>query len=270
MPRKFLIASLAVGLAFLTACSQPAAPVAPASSGASAPATPAAAGSATATPTPAAGSAVDDFLTKMGEGQAAVKTFKINMKTKTAVNGTDVSMTMKGVVDQTDSSDIDISATMTVAGMKMKMIKVDGAMYMQMAATGKKWIKLPESQMAQFEGSTRVDYAAQFAKAKDSIESVEVVGQETVGGVPTSHYRIVLDADALAKMSGNSDQSYPVTSDTFNYDVWLDDANRPRRITMSLTVEAGGKKMPMSIQSVMSDYNKPVTITAPPKSQIQG
>lgn len=271
MSRKILVASLAAGLALLTACSQTAAPVAPAASSAAAPSSsePAPSTPAASAPT-TTGNAVDDFLAELGAGQAEVKTYKINMKTKTAVNGTDISIVVKGVVDQTDASDVDMSVAMTFAGMKMKMIKVDGAMYLQMPTTGTKWTKVPDSQMAQYESSTNVDYAAQFAKVKDSIRSAKLVGQETVGGVATNHYRIVLDADALAKMGGSTEQDYTVTTDTFDYDVWLDDAGRPCRVSMSLSVKADGKKVPMSVQSTMTDYNQPVTIKAPAKSQIAG
>lgn len=100
-----------------------------------------------------------------------------------------------------------------------------------------------------------------FSKAA---KSVDMKGAETVAGVPTTHYAIVVDISKLpADMPGKADL---VKSglDTLPLDLYIDHSGRPVQITEEFTVQ--GTKV--STKATVSDYNKPVTITAPPANQV--
>ena len=110
--------------------------------------------------------------------------------------------------------------------------------------------------------SASVDSASIFARAA---ASVKTVGKEQVAGVDTTHYAVVVDPTKLpATLPGKSAlntagiKSIPV-------DIYVDDQGRPVQVTENLTV--AGKKT--STKAMISRYNKPVTISAPPASQVQ-
>ena len=261
------LVGLIAGLTLLTACSSSAsAPPAPASASVSAPAS-ASATSAPAPSAPASGAeSVDDILARLVTAQATVKTYSIDMETRTEVSGKTVKMTMKGVIDQSDPAKLSMSMTTQFSGFKTRLIQVYGDLYVQMAATGKKWLKVPSSQAGQYETTTDVDFTESLENSRDSIQSVVVVGEETGLGTPTTHYRMTLTADALDELGGTPDGS--LDGETFRYDVWLDGADLPRKFAMDLTMDVDSEKTPVMMTATMDDYNEPVTIEAPPKSQI--
>jgi hypothetical protein len=256
--RKVLVGIVA-GLSLFGACSQ-ATPAGPAPAATTEPSTPAASQPATSAP-PSGDLAIDDFMERVVAAHHDVRTYTIDMTMQTTMSGQSMTMVMKGVVDQTDRSNINMSMDMDMGGMAMKTLKIDGAMYLQMGATGKKWMKVPKDQMAQYDTTTEsADITAGMVKAKDAMKKIEKLGDEPVDGVATSHYRITIDADGLSKMTG-ADAS--ISGETFAYDVWLDDADLVRKVAMDVKTDADGEKTPMTVDGVMGHYNEPVSITAP-------
>lgn len=258
MSRNHILIGLAAGLALFTACT-PAAP--PATQPiVSAPA------ESPATSDTGGGANPDDVIARMGAANDKVKTYVIDMKMDTAAMGNEATITMAGQMDQTDKSNIKMAMDMEFVGMKMKLLQVDGAMYMKLDASGDMWMKVPEDQMSQYESTTdSTDVSAKLQEVQDSIKQVESLGTETVDGVQTTHYRFSIDGSALSKLTGADGE---IDAETFTYDIWLDDADLVRRVSMDLKATIDGKSVPLKVDGKMSHYNEPVDIKAPAKDQI--
>jgi hypothetical protein len=97
-------------------------------------------------------------------------------------------------------------------------------------------------------------------------KSVEAKGTKTVGGVETVHYSIVVDVAKLPEsLPGKADLTQHGI-DTIPLELYVDTSGRPVQITEELVVQ--GQKV--STNATVSDYNKPVTISAPPADQVGG
>lgn len=258
MTRNHILVGLAAGLVLFTACT-------PAASPATQPIVSAPAGSAPAT-SDAGGGGVDDVLARMAAASAQVKTYAMEMTMDMAVMGKEATITMAGQVDESDKSNVKMAMDMEFAGMKMKMLQVDGEMYMKLDATGDMWMKVPEDQMSQYETTTdSTDVVAKLQEVRDSIKMIESLGTETVDGVQTTHHRISIDGSALSKLTGADGE---IDADAFVYDIWLDDADLVRQVSMDLDTKIEGETVPFRVDGRMSRYNEPVDIKAPPKNQI--
>lgn len=91
-----------------------------------------------------------------------------------------------------------------------------------------------------------------------SMVDVKFVRAETIGGQQLDRYAVTVNtAKALAMQGKKIPAALPKT---LVYSMWLDRSHLVRRMTFDLS----GVSMVMN----MSDYNKPVHITAPPASKI--
>jgi hypothetical protein len=262
MSTKQLVVGIVAGLSLFTACTPAAQPAAPA---ATAPESPAASAPPSSAAAPG-GIDIDAFMSTMVAAQKGVKTYTIDMSMKTEMAGKPAKIVMVGVVDQTDRSNITMSMDMDMAGMKVSMLKINGDMYLQLGATGKKWMKVPKDQMAQYEGTTdSADMTVGMEKARSAMKKIELVGDEAVDGTATRHYRITVDADGLSKITGSDAK---IAGDTFDYDVWLDGANLLRKVAMDVKAKTQGEDLPMVVAATMGHYDEPVVIKAPGKDDI--
>ncbi|MGB8945146.1 MAG: hypothetical protein WCD21_33685 [Streptomyces sp.] len=142
---------------------------------------------------------------------------------------------------------------------------------------GKAWMKidLERLQAAGGSGGSQVsDPADSFAYSKSlSEKDVKKVGQEQVGGVKTTHYRVAVDVKKLAK--GSPEQQKKVRQqlgDTVPMDLWIDGKGLMRRqqLEMSMPGKAGGGTSKTSAEKVeakvvmnFSDFGTDVTVKAP-------
>lgn len=102
-----------------------------------------------------------------------------------------------------------------------------------------------------------------FTRAANSVQNK---GTQTINGVQTTHYSIVVDVTKLPdSMAGKSDLTQSGIT-TLPLDVYVDTAGRPVQVTERFSVS--GQKV--STTSTVSNYNKPVTITAPPPNHVGG
>ncbi|TCC20783.1 hypothetical protein [Kribbella speibonae] len=91
-----------------------------------------------------------------------------------------------------------------------------------------------------------------------SMVDLKFVRTETIGGQQLDRYAVTVNtAKALALQGKKVPAQMPKT---LVYSMWLDKSHLVRRMTFDLS----GVSMVMT----MTDYNKPVTITAPPASKI--
>ncbi len=91
------------------------------------------------------------------------------------------------------------------------------------------------------------------------VKSVKVVGTETLDGEDTTHYKVTtLTKDIGTELGGNK-AGLPKT---FVYDVWLDGDDRMRKMVAKVDKKT-------SVEMTMTDFGAPVSIKAPPTSEIQ-
>jgi hypothetical protein len=95
-------------------------------------------------------------------------------------------------------------------------------------------------------------------------KSVVLKGTATVDGVQTSHYSIVVDIAKLPASLPGKDELSAGGLSTLPLELYIDDQGRPVQVTESLQVQ--GQSISTDVK--VSDYNKPVSVTAPPASQV--
>lgn len=192
-----------------------------------------------------------------------------------------VTMTATGAIAMSGRGDLDLTAKPLRASLELtspqlsatggdtaRMLLVDNAMYVQLAALGDKYVKAPLDDKSSPLGSLGLDAldpGALFDKFGDAVTGGTYVGKDTIDGTATDHYRVIIDgaqvAAALPSLPGSSGRpSASALPATQTVDVWFDDAGRYRQMTM----KAGGE----DITEVFSDWGKKVAITAPPANQV--
>ena len=97
-----------------------------------------------------------------------------------------------------------------------------------------------------------------FKSFDSSLATVKFVRSETIGGQKLDRYDVTVNtAKALAAQGKKVPAGVPKS---LIYSMWMDKTHLVRRLSFDL----GGVSMVMT----MSDFNKPVSITAPPASKI--
>lgn len=113
-------------------------------------------------------------------------------------------------------------------------------------AAGEKWLKLPRGNDLTNLGVTAID--ASFASGLglkvlglDGPSEVEELGREDLRGTSTLHYRVTVDASEEDVQSAGLSPTFAVSP--FVYEVWVDDADRMRRMTFQLDLTASTRAM---------------------------
>lgn len=168
----------------------------------------------------------------------------------------------------------------------VEMRLVDGAMYIGGGAQaakemdGKSWIKFDMSALGAGKGMSADQLGGGEADKNPAAEStfltgsknVKKVGTETVEGVKTTHYKGSITLDGLRKTLKSEskatreqrekslEQYEKMGIDAITMDAWIDGGSRTKQFRMRGTAEKG----PLDMTITFLDYNKPVTVKAPP------
>ncbi|MFE2303259.1 LppX_LprAFG lipoprotein [Streptomyces sp. NPDC059445] len=163
---------------------------------------------------------------------------------------------------------------------------VNNAMYIGAGAQaakemdGKSWIKFDMSALGadkelnadQFGGGQADKNPATESTFLTGSKDVKKVGTETVEGVKTTHYKGTVPLDALRKSLKSQDkttreqrekaleQYTKMGIDAITMDMWIDGDDHTKQFRMRGTADKG----PLDMTITFLDYNKPVTVTAPP------
>lgn len=166
---------------------------------------------------------------------------------------------------------------------------VDKAMYLgggaEMAKEmdGKRWLKFDLSGSEAAKDMDRMGSTSQ-AEQNPAAEStfltgakdVKKVGSEKVEGVETTHYSGTVTLDDLRaslkddkaetrKQREKSVKQYEKLGiDKFTMDMWVDGEDHTKQFRMKGQADKG----PMDMTITFLDYNKPVTVTAPPTKEV--
>lgn len=135
---------------------------------------------------------------------------------------------------------------------------LDDGMYMNTGFSGGKFVKVSADQIAStgIDLST-IDPSSTARRFAESATDVTYRGTEQVDGESLHRYHLRLDPKQM-KMGGHRDRAMPKRID---YDAWFDDDGMIRRVTTAM-----GKLG--TTTATYSGWGKPVTITAPPASDV--
>lgn len=233
-------------------------PAAPASTAASA-------GASASSPQP--GDQVDEtaFFENVQKAMLSAKTYSMTMRMGSG--GEAMTMTGTGDVGDQRRPKADMSISVPGGSGPMRMIMDGDAVYMQMpgGAGGGKFVKMPMESLSQASGQDLgklMNPAENLQLTRDAVEKVVYQGTEDQAGEQLAHYSVTMNPQKLQQqlMTSQPAPSPSAMPSELPYEVWLDSANRVRKMTM--TVE--GTQMTMTVDK----YGQPVSIAAPPQASV--
>ncbi|QLQ15375.1 MAG: LppX_LprAFG lipoprotein [Micropruina sp.] len=208
--------------------------------------------SAQAASSSAAAGADTEVLAQSAQAVAAAKTYVTEMTTQLA--GQTYKSTM--YTDATDPAKRKMRLVTGAGGQQLEVVTIGADTYMKMGA-GDTWLK---ASAAQSEQAGAVDPGALLAQSRQYVKNFTLAGDETVDGVATKHYTMVLDGAAMSKLGGGKSAVGDIP-----YEIWLDDQLRPRQFVLKYSSSAGD----ISTKGTMSKYGEPVDIQAPDPSKVK-
>jgi hypothetical protein len=112
---------------------------------------------------------------------------------------------------------------------------------------------------------------------KGASENIETVGSEEVRGVPTTHYRAVVDLDAAAEAApGEAAESVRTSirqledqlgDDSLPIEVWIDDDGLPRRTRQEINL-VGPPEIRQTVTMELYDFGLEVDVDVPPAEAV--
>jgi len=149
--------------------------------------------------------------------------------------------------------------------------------YIQSALLGPGWYRLDPATLGKASASAPfvlpISSPAQaFDLLKSVSDNVQLVGQETIGGVQTTHYRATVDLNTAAATLG-SHETVPAGQSTVPVDAWVDGQGLIAQVTIDYTGAAlgmgstGASEVSLTIDC--SGYGQPVSITVPPAGDVK-
>ncbi|WP_372346293.1 hypothetical protein [Streptomyces sp. KL116D] len=206
---------------------------------------------------------------------------RIKLTTTASSGGRSETVTGAGVMDLRDgTSRIELGQ----GGQHIEQRVVDQVLYQKPPKGsgglpgGKSWLKIDLQRLrdAGGKGAAQVsDPADSFAYSKSlSEKDVKKVGTERLNGVSTTHYRVNVDVDKLAKSSPEQAKKLRESlGDTLPMDVWIDGRGLLRRqqIELSTNAKSGGgasgnaaaAKAGAKVVMDLTDFGTDVDVKAP-------
>ncbi|HWJ08632.1 MAG TPA: hypothetical protein VNS46_04605, partial [Nocardioides sp.] len=160
----------------------------------------------------------------------------------------------------------------TAAGspQQLEIVAAGGIVYIKSPSLGTpagKWLKIDpddpanaDNPLAGLAAAADPDVAL---RAMGDLESLELVGPETVNGVETDHYRVVIDARSYAKVLGLPSEIASSLPATIPADTWVDADDRPIRVTTKVTIQG----ITSTTTQDYSDFGADVEVTVPKDSE---
>ncbi|WP_406182419.1 hypothetical protein [Streptomyces canus] len=211
------------------------------------------------------------------------KTARIKLATTVAAGSDSETITGSGVLNLQDGTS---RMRLGQGGQQLEQRIVNRVLYQKPPAAsgqlpeGKSWMKVDLQRLNRSQGTggpAMSDPANSFAYTKSlSEKDVRKVGEETVNGVSTTHYRVDLDLSKLAE--GDSAQERKLRAqlgDDVPVDLWIDEDGLTRRqqirMTVKDTAQTGGtdaSARPAQAKVVMdfSGFGTEVDVAAPPSA----
>lgn len=172
---------------------------------------------------------------------------------------------------------LDVTETLPGGRGDIEVITVDGKTYGKLPASlggggSRPWALVTPSSSNPVISQLAPSLNSALASASPAIliayvlaaKSVDDKGSAPIDGVQTTHYAIVVDISKLPASVPNHDQLVGSGIATLPVDLYVDSQGRPVRFSDQITVQG----QTVTAKTTLSEFNKPVTITAPPPSQV--
>ncbi|WP_194236230.1 LolA-like protein [Streptomyces acidicola] len=185
-----------------------------------------------------------------------------------------IAMSMKmAALDQSEANEVEIRLV-------DKAMYLDGGAEAAKEMDGKRWIKFDmdalgkdaEAMGGDSLGAQADENPAQQSTFLTGSKDVKEVGTETVDGVETTHYKGTVTLDQFRASLKDEDkatreqrekaikQYEDMGIDSLTMDMWIDDEDHTKQFRMKGEADKG----PLDMTITFLDYNKPVTVEAPP------
>ncbi|WP_367038245.1 hypothetical protein [Streptomyces sp. Je 1-332] len=216
-------------------------------------------------------------LQATNEKTADAGSARLKISTMVSTNGKSETVTGSGVMDFGGGTS---KLTMGQQGKKVEQRVVDKVLYQKppkgkaQLPDGKPWLKI-DLERLQASGVAGTDQASDpsdsFAYSKSlSDKGVKRVGEEEIGGVRTTHYRVSLDIDKLAQGDQKeADKMREQLGDSVPVNMWVDDKGLTRRMQLEMSAKNGkgsGGKDKVKVVMDFSDFGTNVDVDVPPSS----
>ncbi len=190
---------------------------------------------------------------------------KATTATMTMSFGGSVSIEGTGSADfSTTPPAMKLSISDPSTGQEQEMIVIDGIMYLGLQPN--KYIQYDLNDPNSPLGTSLTDQLDPTAMAEvfeEGIIESAYIGEDDIDGESMEHYRVKLDSKALLDSAElPSGAPSDAVADEITFNMWFDDEGNFRRQEASLGVTGG------SVELNYDNWGDPVSIKAPPKSQI--
>jgi LppX_LprAFG lipoprotein len=211
------------------------------------------------------------------------KSARVKLATTVAAGGDSETITGSGVLDLQDGTS---RMRLGQGGQQLEQRIVNQVLYQKPPGAsgqlpkGKSWMKVDLQRLNRSQGTggpAMSDPANSFAYTKSlSEKDVRKVGDETVNGVSTTHYRVDLDLSKLSE--GDSAQERKLRAqlgDDVPVDLWIDEDGLTRRqqirMTVKDTAQTGGtgtsaRQAQAKVVMDFSGFGAQVDVAAPPSA----
>jgi hypothetical protein len=237
---------------------------------------------------PLAAPAGTNPILRAAKRTAAVKSSTLRMSVTTRLAGrTAATMTGSGVQQ---GSSVELTLRQRIGTQLVTIDAVlltDGGsqvMYMRSPVftaqlpAGKSWVRVDLTKQAAGIGvdlGSVFNAAETFAPLEHGVVSVKRLGRQAVAGAPATHYRAIVDVKRAARavpaygeQVAAVERATGVTLGRSPYDVWVGGDGRIRQMRFTAPTVAGGVRGTSTQTITFLSYNRPVTISAPPRAQV--
>lgn len=169
---------------------------------------------------------------------------------------------------------LDLTETIPGAG-EVRVLMVDGQTYVQLPTginpSDKPWLLISadssnpvvQQLAASLQSVTDTSSLDQYTAFTEAA-AVEVVGEEDVDGVRTTHYALTVDVTELPNDTPGRSDILGAGVMRLPVDLWVDERGRPVKVSQELTVQ--GQQVTAVV--TLGNFDEPVSITAPPADQV--
>jgi LppX_LprAFG lipoprotein len=215
-------------------------------------------------------------LAEAGEGTLAEGSSRVALDaTITGAGGDEQSFSADGAFDfEEEAGRFEFS----IDGGEGELLYAGDVVYARLPAgmlpIGDTWVKVDLetlgasvdfAQLAQAGSATPAQYLRWLRAAKD----VELVGDEEVRGVPTTHHRGVIDVNRLIEEQPDLRRSLQALDlDEVPTDVWIDEEGLIRRVTQEYELGSAEAKTSTTVTMELYDFGVEVNAEAPGPEEV--
>lgn len=225
-------------------------------------------------------------LTNLADLVAKKSTEKQSAHVKMNIGAGSESIQAEGDMRFGDSPAIEL--TMAIPEMTtMTMRLVDGVFYIKLPQElqpGKPWIKIDTNGSDPISKSlgAAVEQMKTQGNPAETLKQLEKAGEiksskkEQLNGEQTTHYQVIVDVKKAIAAQSDPDMKKMLEEATkaglteYPMDLWLNSDNLPVKMAMNIPTKdpTSGKTVNAEISMEYTDWGKPVTIEAPPASEV--